>query len=113
MVDLDRLIITALKSGKTVFGYKKALNTAKSGRVVALMVASNCPTKILNNINHYSNLLQIPLYFYPSSSRDLGAAFRKPFSVSVLAIREINEPNMLRIIRENSANSIINSKEDK
>lgn len=100
MVDLNRIISSAVKSGKVFFGSKQALDAAKSGRAVALIVASNCPSKILTDLQHYSNLSKIPLYTYPASSSDLGIACGKPFAISALTIREISDHEILRMMRE-------------
>ena len=97
MVDLDRAISSAMKSGKVLIGSKKAIYAAKSGRATVLIVASNCPVKILHDIKYYSDISKILLYTYPASSLDLGIACGKPFAISALAIREINEPDFLRI----------------
>lgn len=100
MVDLNRVISSAVKSGKALLGSKQTLDAAKSGKAMALIVASNCPAKILSDIKRYSDLSKIPLYVYPASSSDLGSACGKPFAVSALAIRETSEPDILKMRKE-------------
>lgn len=100
MVDLNRVIASAVKSGKVLFGSKQALDAAKSGKAVALIVASNCPPRILADVRRYSVLSKIPVYAHSATSSDLGAACGKPFAVSTLTVREINDPDVLRMIRE-------------
>lgn len=102
---LNRIIVSATKSGKMFFGSKQALDAAKSGKAVALIAASNCPPALLADIRRYSALSKIHVYVYPATSSDLGAACRKPFAVSALTIREISDPDVLRMIRESSGAS--------
>ncbi len=43
MVDLDRSISIATKSGKTEFGMKRAVKAARNGDAMAIVVAANAP----------------------------------------------------------------------
>ena len=101
-LDLNRIIISAVKSGKVLLGSKQAIAASKAGRAVALIAASNCPNKTLANIQRNSGSLKIPLFIYPASSSDLGIACGKPFAVSILTIREISEPEVLKMVKEST-----------
>ena len=96
MVDLNRVISSAVKSGKVLLGSKQAVAASKSGRAVALIVSLNCPTEILSMIRSSS---KVPLYSYPASSIDLGVACGKRFPVAALTIREISEPEVLKMVQ--------------
>ncbi len=102
MVDVNRVVSSAVKSGKLFFGAKQALDAAKSGKAVALVAASNCPSRLLADIRRYSALSKVPLYAYPAAGSDLGAACGKPFAVSVLTVREIGDSDVLRMVREST-----------
>ena len=102
MVDLDRVIGSALKSGRMFFGSKQTIRASESRRTVALIVASNCPTKTLTEIKNRATLLKIPVFMYPGSNSDLGVTCRKRFAISALAIREINDDAILRMVRESN-----------
>ena len=99
MIDLDKLIGSAIKSGKIFLGSKKAISAAKSGKAAVLIVASNCPQTIVNNIKRYSKISKVPLYVYHSSGIELGTVCGKPFAVSALFIRETNNQNII-LMRE-------------
>ena len=43
MIDFEKVIKTANKSGRMFLGFKKAMKAAQSRKAVALIVASNCP----------------------------------------------------------------------
>ena len=46
MVDLDRSISIATKSGKTEFGMKRAVKAARNGDAMAIVVAANAPDQM-------------------------------------------------------------------
>lgn len=100
MIDFERVIKSANKSGKMFFGSKKAMEAAKNGRALALIAASNCPPRIVNQIQHYAHLSNVPVHTYPSTSADLGMACGKPFAVSVVTIRDLVEPELLKMVKE-------------
>lgn len=102
MVDLNRIVSSGVKSGKILFGTKQTLKIAKSGKVAVLVAASNCPSKIIHELENYSSLSKIPLFVFPSSSTDLGTVCGKPFSISTLAIKEISDPEIQRMVRDSS-----------
>ena len=100
MVDLNRLISSAMKSGKVFLGTKQALAASKTGRAIALIVASNCQAETLSDLQRSSIVSKIPLFVYPASSSDLGIACGKPFAVSALTIREVSDSAVLRMVKE-------------
>lgn len=100
MMDFDRVIRSANKSGKIFFGSEQAMEAAKNGRAIALIVASNCPPKILNQIKNYAQLSSLPVHIYPGSSADLGMACRKPFAVSAMTIRSLTDQEILKMVKE-------------
>jgi len=104
MVDLNNIISLVMKSKKAFLGSKQALKASKSGKTAALILASNCKTKTLITLKNYAKNSKIPVYIYPSSRADLGAACGVPFPVSVLAIRESNDPEIVKIKQELNKN---------
>ena len=102
MADINRIISSTVKSGKLFLGSKQAVDAAKSGKAVALVVASNCPTKLLNEIRSYATASKVPVYLHSVTSADLGAVCGKRFSVCVLTVRETGDPDVLRMIHESS-----------
>lgn len=103
-IDLDKIIKSAIKSGKIFFGSKQTINAAETGKAVALIYALNCPEKIKEELKYFSNLSKIPLYTYNGSASDLGLACGKPFLISAIAVRSLSEPELLRMIKESNEN---------
>jgi len=99
MIDLDRIIRLAIKSKKIYFGSKLALSMARRGRATVIIIASNSPSRFRSEISYYSRLSGIPLYTYNGTNLDLSLACDKRFPVSALAIREIVDSRLLRMLK--------------
>lgn len=96
-VDLNKQIEIAAKTGKVSFGTKEALDAARFAKARLLILASNCPSEVRMDIVHYAKQSQVPVYDYPGTSLDLGAACLKPFMVAALTIKEPGDSEILKI----------------
>ena len=97
MIDVNRAIATAAKTGKIQFGASSVLKSAKTKKTKLIIVASNCPQRIREDIEYYCRLSKIPVSIYKGSSLDLGAVCGKPFGVSALSVREPGDSDILKI----------------
>jgi large subunit ribosomal protein L30e len=100
MMDFDKLIKSAIKSGKVYFGSKQSINAVKTGKAIAIIQAFNVSKKIKEEIQYYSNLSKIPIYTYPESAQDLGLLCGKPFMVSIMTIRSLSDQELIRVVKE-------------
>jgi large subunit ribosomal protein L30e len=100
MIDVDKAIATAVKTGKVLFGANKAVESVKLNRAKLIVLASNCPLNIMHDIKFYSRFSNIPLVIYKGNSIDLGAICGKPFMVSALTVREPGDSDILRLSEE-------------
>jgi large subunit ribosomal protein L30e len=98
MIDVNKNLIAAVKTGKTVLGTNRSLKLAKTGKAKLLILAKNCPSEISEQIRFYAKLSNIQVYSFQGSSKDLGAACGKPFDVSSLAIEKPGSSDILKII---------------
>jgi large subunit ribosomal protein L30e len=96
--DIEKELVTALKTGKVILGSRKTLKYVKLGKAKAVIVASNAPPEIRNDILYYAKLGNIPVYIYPGTSVELGAACGKPFTVASLAILDPGSSRILDLI---------------
>lgn len=96
-VDVNKQIQIAVKTGKVSFGVEEALDAARFAKAKLLIMSSNCPEPHRSDITHYAKQSEVPVYAYAGSSADLGAACLKPFVVSVLAVREPGDSEILRL----------------
>ncbi len=97
MIDVDKAIATTAKTGKIHFGVNSTLKSVKAKKAKVIIIASNCPQNIREDIRYYSELSKIPVIIYKGSSLDLGAVCGKPFEVSVLTIREPGDSDILKV----------------
>ncbi len=97
MIDMDKAISTAVKTGKVSFGTNAALQSAKIGKTKMIILASNCPKDIKEDIEYYSKISGIPVIVYKGASMDLAEVCKKPFIVSALTVRETGDSEILKI----------------
>ncbi len=97
MVDVNKAIITTVKTGKVLFGADNAMKTAKVGKAKLIIVAANCPKDARGDIEYYCGLSKIPIIIYNGTNIDLGVASGKPFTVSALTVRDPGDSDILKL----------------
>jgi len=97
MIDLDRAIASAVKTGKVAFGAGSAVQNAQSGKAKLIVLASNCPRNMSESIEYYCRLSSVPLIVHKNTSLDLGKVCGKPFAISALSIREAGDSDILKL----------------
>jgi len=102
VVDLNKALAMAVKTGKVLFGVNSATKSAMTGKIRLIVAASNCPEKLLENIEFYCKLSKVPFVIYPGTSLELGRICGKPFLVSALAVREPGDSDILEVAVEDS-----------
>ena len=96
---LESELYLALKSGSVVIGARKVIKQLKTGDKPKLVIlASNAPPDISQEVKYLTRISGVPLYEYPGKSLDLGRAFKKPFFVSVAAIMDEGESRVLEML---------------
>jgi large subunit ribosomal protein L30e len=96
MIDIDKAISAAVKTGKVSFGTNAAIQGAKTGKAKMFILSSNCPKDIKEDIEHYSKLSGIPVISHKGTSMDLAEVCKKPFIISALTIRETGDSEILK-----------------
>ncbi len=97
MIDVEKAIATVVKTGKVQFGAGNAIRNAKTSRAKLILVASNCPRIVFDDITYYAKLSDVPVAIYKGSSIDLGVTCGKPFMVSALTVREPGDSEILKL----------------
>lgn len=98
MISLDRELKVALKTGKVIFGSKEVLKSISKGKGKLVIVASNCPELIKQQIEYYAKLSNIPVYRAPYTNQELGDMCQRRHVVSSLLVLEEGESEILRLI---------------
>ena len=97
MFNHSHWLTDAAKTGKILYGANSALKSAKARKAKLIIVASNCPQNIREDIKYYCKLSKVPVSIYKGNSLDLGAVCGKPFEVSALTIKEPGDSDILKI----------------
>jgi len=97
MIDVDRAIATAVKTGKVTFGANSAIQNAKTGKAKLIILAANCPNTIREDVEYSCKLSNVSFITYKGSSLDLAALCGKPFTVSALSIKEPGDSEILKL----------------
>lgn len=97
MIDVDKAIAAAVKSGKVSFGVASAVQNAQAGKAKLIILAANAPSNVREDVEYYCKLSKVPLISYRGSSLDLAATCGKPFTVSALSIREPGDSEILKL----------------
>lgn len=97
-INVENAIKIAVKTGKFQIGPKKALNDIKRGIGKLVLVSNNCPKIILDDLERYSKLSNIPIYQFKGSNYDLGFLCGKTYMISVLTILEPGDSEILKLV---------------
>jgi len=102
MIDIEKAIGTAVKTGKVVLGANEAVKNAQSGKAKLIVIAANCPAEIRGDIEYYGKLSSVNVVVYKGTSIDLGMACKKPFMVSALTVKEPGDSDILKLVEQPS-----------
>ncbi len=98
MIDIDKAIASAVKTGKVSFGANSALLNAKTGKAKMIVLASNCPQNIKDEIEYYGKISKVPTLTFKGTSMDLANVCSKMFIISALSIREPGDSEILKAV---------------
>ncbi len=90
-VEVERALRKAIKTGKVYLGSKRTLKALRNNEAKMVVIANNCPKKILEEIEKQVEKQNIRMLKVDKNNMELGAMCGKPFSVAALAI--IDEGN--------------------
>ncbi len=97
MIDVDKAIATAVKTGKVVFGANEAITSAKAGKAKLVLIASNSPAQLREDLEYYGKISKVPIIAYKGNNVDLGMACGKRFTVATLTVKEAGDSNILTL----------------
>ena len=78
-----------LKIGNLIIGTERTIKNLKLGKVQKVLISSNCPVKVENDINYYAGLSNAELYKLDLPNEELSVICKKPFNISVLAFLKV------------------------
>lgn len=96
-LDVNKQIQLAVRTGKVALGTESAVDAARFAKAKLLILAANCPAQNRIDITQYAKQSSVPIFNYPGTSVDLGAACLKPFMVAALTIKEPGDSEILKL----------------
>lgn len=94
---MNREIRQAVDTGKVILGTDKSVKALKLGQPKLIIISSNCPRVVRADVEHYAKLANIPIYVFRGDSAELGLACGKPFLISVAAVMDPGNSNILSV----------------
>jgi large subunit ribosomal protein L30e len=95
MKDLKQKVGSAVKTGKLVLGSKNVIRLLLNGTAKLVILSDNCPKGTKERIIYYCKLSGVSCRIANVNGLELGAACRKPFNVSALAVLEQGDSKIL------------------
>jgi len=80
--DIKKLI----GSKNLIIGTIRTIKNLKLGKLDKIILSSNCPENILNDINYYAKNSDAEIIKTEYPNEELGIVCKKPFSISVISI---------------------------
>ena len=78
---------TIQKGKGLIIGTERTLKKLKMGELKKVYVSSNCPKNVMDDVEHYTKLYNIPLVKLNESNEELGILCKKPFFISILSLQ--------------------------
>ena len=98
-MDVDRGIRVTVDTRNVTLGSEKSIQSLKLGKGQLVVVAANAPKEIIEDVEYYANLSEIPSVVYDGSSVDLGSVCGKPFTVATLIVNDPGDSTILDDLR--------------
>ena len=96
MIDITRELRTLVTTGKVTLGADQAKRALKAKSARLVIVASNVSKPNAEAIAKFEGA---PLYKFPGTSMELGAACGKPFAVSVLTVLAPGDSQIMSVLK--------------
>lgn len=97
---LARAIRLAVETGKVEFGAKTSVVDSLLGKAKLIVIASNAPKELQEDLLYYCKLSGIPSLVFEGTSIELGSICGKPYPVSALSIYDAGSSNILEISKK-------------
>eukprot|EP00753_Platysulcus_tardus_P014224 PLAT4231.1.p2 GENE.PLAT4231.1~~PLAT4231.1.p2 ORF type:complete len:111 (+),score=28.64 PLAT4231.1:74-406(+) len=98
MESINSRLQLVMKSGRATLGYRSTLKALRGGKAKIIIVSNNCPPLRKSEIEYYAMLSKTGVHHYSGSNTDLGTAAGRYFRVSVLAVLDVGDSDILRAI---------------
>ena len=90
-MDIERGIRVAVDTGDVTLGSEKSIQSLKLGKGRLAVVAANSPKEILEDVEYYANLSEIPFIVYEVTYLDLCSVCCKPITVAIIIRNDLKD----------------------
>ncbi|MBN2250931.1 MAG: 50S ribosomal protein L30e [Candidatus Altiarchaeota archaeon] len=105
MKDIRGDMGTVIKTGKILTGHNNVVSALLMGNPKLVLVSGNCALDVKERLVYYSRLSETPCMVMKESSVEVGSVCGKPFPVSVVAVMDEGESDMLNKIKKETEKS--------
>lgn len=98
MVDISRELQVALNTGKVIIGFEETKKAVLAGTPKLVILAANAPKWARSDIEYYAKLAGVPVFIFPGSSIELGAAAKRPHKIMALAVLDPGQSEILKVV---------------
>ena len=96
-LSITRELKNLVKTGSYVLGARQSIRAVATGKAKMLIIARNARPDLRERALYLARLSGVPVYMFPGTSTDLGVAAGKPFRVSMIAVLDEGESQILRL----------------
>jgi large subunit ribosomal protein L30e len=87
-MDVTKIVKDAHESGKLMIGSRSVIKNLKTGKVIRIVCASNCPENYIKSIDMHSKSGKTEVLKFQGDSVRLGETCGKPFTVLMVGIKK-------------------------
>ena len=86
-----------MKSGKAALGYKTTIKSLRLNKAKVVLISTNTPALRKSEIEYLAMLAKCGVHHYTGNNSELGTACGKYYRVSVLAVTDAGDSDILRL----------------
>ena len=98
MTDIGRELQVAMNTGRVVIGFEETKKAVLAGTPKMVILAANAPKWARDDIEYYAKLAGIPIFVFPGSSIELGAAAKRPHRIMAVAVVDPGQSEILKLV---------------
>jgi LSU ribosomal protein L30E len=98
VVDIGRELQVAMNTGRVVIGFEETKKAVLAGTPKMVILAANAPRWARDDIEYYARLPGIPVFIFPGSSIELGAAAKRPHRIMAIAVIDPGQSEILKLV---------------
>jgi len=98
VIDIGRELQVAINTGKVIIGLRETKKSLLTGAPKLVIIAANAPRWAREDIEYYAKLAGVPIFTFPGSSIELGAAAKRPHKIMALAVVDPGQSEILKLV---------------